>query len=107
LPDKRPVATHENGIVLAGAKKQNLCSSNSAPFLDNTWDFSHPDCPCRVGIHVLTGVQWSHCHPMAASAKPSFINHLIDTIQSLSYNRRSVAGEPRETEPTNIHQNPA
>jgi hypothetical protein len=105
LPDRRPVATPADWIVLAGAKKQSLCSSNSAPFLDNTWDFRHPDCPYRAGIHVLTGVQWSHCHPMAASAKPSFINHLIDTIQHLFYNRWRAAGEPRESEPTNVHQN--
>jgi hypothetical protein len=58
-------------------------------------------------MNLLAGVQWSYCHPMAVSAKPLFINHLIDTIQSLFYNRWRAAGEPRETEPTNIHQNPA
>jgi hypothetical protein len=101
------VATHENWILLAGAKKQSLCSLNSAPFLDNARDIRHFDFPCRAAFRLLTDVQWSHCHPMAASAKPLFINQLIDTIQSLIYNRQRAAGEPRETEPTDIHQNPA
>jgi hypothetical protein len=44
---------------------------------------------------------------MAVSAEPLFINHLVDTIQHLSYNPWGAAAEPCETEPTNIHQNPA
>jgi hypothetical protein len=42
---------------------------------------------------------------MAVSGEPLLINHLIDTIQYLFYNRRRAAGERRETESTDIHQN--
>jgi hypothetical protein len=37
------------------------------------------------------------------SGKPLFINQLIDTIQSLFYNRRRAAGEAGETQPTDIN----
>jgi hypothetical protein len=43
---------------------------------------------------------------MTASVEPPLINQLIDTIQSLIYNPQLAAGEPRETEPTHIHQTP-
>jgi hypothetical protein len=58
-------------------------------------------------MHLLTSVKWSHCHPMAVSGEPLLINHLIDIIQHLFYNRQRAAGDPRETEPTNIHEIPA
>jgi hypothetical protein len=56
---------------------------------------------------LLADVRRSHCHPTAASSKLLFINHLIDIIQRIFYNRQRAAGEPRETESTHIHQNPA
>jgi hypothetical protein len=77
------------------------------PVLNNTWDFRHSDCPCSAGLHLLIGFQWSHCRPMAVSAEPLFINHLIDISQHLFYNRQRAVGDHHETEPIEIQQSPA
>jgi hypothetical protein len=97
-----PETPHENGIVPAGARKPSQCSSNSAPFLDNTQHIRHLDYPYRVTLRLLTDVQWSPCNPGAAPAKPVFIDQLIDTVQSLSHNQQRAAAKPSETERINI-----
>jgi hypothetical protein len=61
----------------------------------------------RTAFRPLTDVQSSLCHLLAAPAKPLFINQLIDTIQSPSYNRRRAAGKLGDTKPTDIHWNAA
>ena len=61
----------------------------------------------RTAFRPLTDVLISHCNPLVGSAKSLFINQLIDTIQSPSYNRRRAAGKPGDTKPTDIHQNAA
>ena len=93
LLDNRPGAAHQDRLVLVGAKKQSLCSSNSAPFLDNTGDTRHFDRSCPAALCLLTGRVQSHGQPMPLT-EFLFINQLIDTIQCLSYNRGRAAGCP-------------